>query len=147
LTTDMPLLIPPGGGDIILKAWMETDNTGSGNDVTGFSIPVKIRSSNTTAQVYLAETSVAFIFGGTAIEGWLNVNLMSVNTDSNLISIGGFGYLGIWSGLTSGAHLIANLKVHASDSTTLSFGFWPYPDNPYLALVTSLGEEYSPCAY
>ena len=144
ITADGPIVVPPGGGDVTLKVWLETDNTGAGSDIVGFSIPVRIRSSNPVAGVYLADTSVAFTYSGTAVEAWMSGSILSVNSDSNLLNLGG---LCLWTGIASGTHLMANLKVHATDSTTLSFVFWPYPDNPYLALVTSLGEEYSPCAY
>jgi hypothetical protein len=146
LTTDGPMAVPLGGGDVTVKVWLNTDNTDPGNEIVAFSIPVKIKSSNPASEVYLADTTATFVYGGTAIEYWDGDKL--VNSDSNVICLGGFNLgFGPYPGLTSGLHLIANLKVHATDSTTLSFAFWPYPDNPYLAVVTNLGQEYSPCAY
>src|SRR3990170_4005622 len=36
-TVDAPLVIPNGGGDVIIRVRAKTDNTGAGNDIAAFS--------------------------------------------------------------------------------------------------------------
>jgi len=137
-TVDAPLVIPNGGGDVIIRVRAKTDNTGTGTDIVAFSIPIIVRSSNPAAQVYLADTTVGFTFTGTAVAGWA---IKSLTTDSNHLNLGGLTFS---AGLTSGTHLIANLKYHVTGPCTLSVDTLIFPLTPELTFGTSFAVEYKP---
>src|SRR5574341_185039 len=137
-TVDAPLVIPNGGGDVIIRVRAKTDNTGAGNDIVAFSIPVIFRAGNPAAQVYLADTTVGFTFTGTAVAGWA---IKSITSDSNHLNLGGLTFS---AGLTSGTHLIANLKYHVTGPCTLSVDTLTFPLTPELTFGTSFAVEYKP---
>jgi len=135
---DAPLVIPNGGGDVIVRVRAKTDNTGAGNDIQAVSIPLVVRSSNPAAQVYLADTTVSFIYNGTAIAGW---TIRSVNVDSNHFVLGGLNF---GTGLLAGTYLLANLKLHVTGPTTLSIDTLYFPGSPELGFVMSSTDAYQP---
>ena len=137
-TVDAPLVIPNGGGDIVIKVWGKTDNTGAGNDIASYALPLVVNSSSPSAQVYLNDTTVAFTFGGTAANAW---PLKSINVDSNHFNMGAITFSG---GFTAGTHLLANVKLRVTGPTTITIDTLYYPFNPEFVFVTGFAQEYRP---
>ncbi len=137
-TIDAPLVIPNGGGDVIIKVWGKTDNTGTGNDIAAFSVPLIFKTNVSSAQVYMSDTTVTFTFSGTAVSGW---PIKNISVDSNHINLGGVTF---GSGLSAGTHLLAQVKLRVTGPCTLSVDTLTFPLTPALTFTTSFITEYTP---
>src|SRR4030067_447560 len=133
-TVDAPLVIPNGGGDIVIKVWGKTDNTRAGNDIASYALPLVVNSSSRSAAVYLNDTTVAFTFGGTAANAW---PLKSINVDSNHFNMGAITFSG---GFTAGTHLLAHVKLRVTGPTTITIDTLYYPFNPEFVFVTGFAQ-------
>ena len=137
--------VPAEGGDVILRIKFYTDNSGVGNDITGFGIPIYITNSNLSASPILDNT-VATTFSNTAVSGFtfLTASVTTNDGDSSIFPLQYLlGAIALGAGVTSGNYTFANVKIHISDTTTLCIDSLTYQAQS-LNFVTSSTAEYIP---
>ncbi len=137
--------VPAGGGDIVFRIKFSTDNTGAGNDVTGFAVPLAITNSNLSATPLL-DTTVSATFSTTAV-GSFGILSTSVPTNGGNPSIFPLQYvLGAVSfaaGISSGLYTFALIRIHLTDTTTICIDTMTYQSQS-LELNTSSINSYIP---
>ncbi|OGC77136.1 MAG: hypothetical protein A2145_02880 [candidate division Zixibacteria bacterium RBG_16_40_9] len=120
--------IPSGGADVIFTIRFSTDNTGAGNDITGFAVPLSITNSNPSANPLL-DSTVSSTFSTTAV-GSFSFLSTAVPTNGGNPSIFPLQYVlgavSFSSGITSGTYTFAFVKINLSDTTTLCIDTMTY---------------------
>jgi len=137
--------VPAEGGDVVFRIKFYTDNSGAGNDITGFAIPLYITNSNPSADPVL-DNSVANTFSNTAVSGFtfLTASVTTNDGDSSFFPLQYLlGAIALGAGATSGNYTFANVKIHISDTTTLCIDSLTSGEQS-LNFVTSTPAEYIP---
>jgi len=121
-------VVPVGGDDVVFTIAFSTDNTGAGNDIIGFAVPLYITNSNSSANPVL-DTTVSTTLSTTAVSSF-GLLSTAVTTNGGNPSIFPLQYvLGAVSfagGITSGSYTFAYVKIHLSDTTTLCIDTMTY---------------------
>lgn len=137
--------VPADGGDVTFKIKFYTDNSGAGNDITGFGIPLYITNSNFSANPIL-DTTAASAFSGTAVSafGFLSTEVPTNGGNPSIFPLQYLlGALSFSTGIISGSYTFALMKIHITDTTTLCIDSTTVGGQS-LNFVTSSAAEYIP---
>jgi hypothetical protein len=135
-------VIPDSGGWVVFPIYLKSDNQGEGNDIVGFNLPLYVSRSNSIDSAWI-DTAVSLVFENSAFND--TGNLLSVTADSLQLD----GWVGLGAidfdslGLLSGTHLVAQMWIHLSDTSSITIDTSSRQSNSLL-LVTSLATSYVP---
>lgn len=137
--------VPASGGDVVFRIKFFTDNSGVGNDITGFAIPLYITNSNASANPILDNT-VATTFSNTAVSNFelLSTDVPTNGGDSSIFPLQFvLAAISLGDGVTSGNYAFAFVKINISDTTTICIDSLTY-QAVSLNFVTASTAEYIP---
>lgn len=138
-------VVSVGGGDVIFTVAFSTDNSGAGNDIIGFAVPLYITNSNSSANPVL-DTTVATTFSTTAVSGFglLSTAVTTNGGDPSVFPLQYvLGAISFAGGITSGSYTFAYVKIHLTDTTTVCFDTLTYQTQG-LEFNTSSVASYTP---
>jgi hypothetical protein len=131
-----------------VEVWVKTDNAGTGNDISGITLPLIITSSNPSANAVL-DTTAAATFSGTVVALWDQIQHNAQGPPQTFPLTTLVGAVNFTGGYFAGEYHVATLVFDLDDTTTFCIDTTSFGDSrPELS--TSFGVDYhfqwqSPC--
>lgn len=128
------------GGWAAFTVYLKTDNQGAGNDIAGVDLPLYLSRTNVNDSARV-DTTVGRVFANSVYRE----EAIALSCYADSLNLDGFVDIGTVKlpGPQSGTHVLAQIWIHLSDSTTLTIDTTTSGSNS-LRLVTSDAVGYVP---